>query len=186
LDALMTRVLSRNPEDRFRSAQEMLKAWRTLGAPTLAPRPTLRTEPERTLSPTTTQRATTFRAGASGLVVAVAAGLVALVATGVLVVRARASSAKAEVAVSSAPEPVPAPPGSLPAPLPLPASAVPSDPATVASAPPSAAVLEELDAPAPTKGQKSHGKRWTPPPRPSATAKAAGTSPYQISPKPRY
>ncbi len=38
LDALVSRALARRPADRFASAQELLKAWRALGAATVLPR----------------------------------------------------------------------------------------------------------------------------------------------------
>lgn len=187
LDALMERALARKPEQRFRTAQEMLKAWRTLGEPTLAPRQTLRTEAEPTLSPTTTQRPTSFRGGTSGVMVAIAAGVVALAAAAVLVLRSHAAPA-APVA-----EDLPAA-----ASIPGDAPAAPSAAALAqgATAPASAVVveppLEDLDEGPPVKGGGKKPRRWRKPhgaaaPTAATSApKASGTSPYQISPTPRY
>ena len=183
LDALMDRVLARKPDQRFRTAQEMLKAWRTLGEPTLAPRQTQRTEAERTLSPTITQRPTSFRGGTSGVVVAIAAGVMALAAAGVLVVRSHAGPV-----ASPAPELPEAPTASD---VPVAASVPPSAPVSADVAPPP---LDDLDDAPPAKGGGRRPYRWRKPrtgaagtaSAPTAAPKSAGTSPYQISPKPRY
>ncbi len=184
LGALLDRVLARKPDLRFRTAQEMLKAWRTLGEPTLAPRQTLRTEAEPTLSPTTTQRPTSFRAGTSGVAVAIAAGVVALVAAGVLVVRSHNATAitPAEDLPAAASTLGEGPPPEAP----------PSSPPTSAAIaePP----LEDLDDGPLVKGGGKKPRKWKKPragsaataTATSAAPKPTGTSPYQISPKPRY
>ena len=38
LEAVIMKCLARKPQDRYSSAQEVLRAWRTLGAPTVQPR----------------------------------------------------------------------------------------------------------------------------------------------------
>ena len=88
LDALIARALARTPADRTSSVQEVLKAWRALGAATEAPRPSasagalvgpFHTETAMTSGPATRAAARTSRIGIAVAVLALCASSILLV-----------------------------------------------------------------------------------------------------------
>ena len=111
LDALLAKGLARKPADRFASAEEMMRAWRALGAPTTVPRAVpfnlAKTLPE----PATATGMTTMGQGGARVIayssrasrVALAVAAFALVAASVVLTFAMRVSPTRAAAASEAP-----------------------------------------------------------------------------------
>jgi serine/threonine-protein kinase len=105
LDLLLARCLARTPADRPASAAELLRDWRTLGAPTIAPTPqppgTRRSDPPTetgvTAAPTLATSVQARRGGRVGLAVAASALVASCIVLG-LALRLRAHAPPAAVA----------------------------------------------------------------------------------------
>jgi len=151
LDLLLARCLARTPADRPASAAELLREWRALGAPTIAPTPqppgTRRSDPPTetgmTAAPTLPTSVQARRGGRVGLAVAAGALVASCIVLG-LALRLRAHTPPAAVAGAivatgeapmqvDPPATVDPPPGESAPPLEIPpvvlSAAAPPDPA---------------------------------------------------------
>ncbi|MBL8607442.1 MAG: serine/threonine protein kinase, partial [Myxococcales bacterium] len=110
LEALLAKALARKPQDRFQSAQEMLRAWRALGPAVVAPRAHPSTGPTFPSGTQTAMTAGTLTREAGGgstrlwlMLAAVAALLGASGLIAAVVARNRAAREEAAAAAVAAP-----------------------------------------------------------------------------------
>jgi serine/threonine-protein kinase len=176
LDALVAKVLARKAKDRHATAQELLRAWKSLGPATVLPRAPPASGAIVAPLPTETVTAGTFtRAGAPssnrlGLAVAAAA----LVASAILIAFLATTRPGAKARAAAAPEPTQAASDAVEPDL---RTVAPPEVATAAVAAAPTAVLVEVDAGAPRAAPR-------PPPRPAPGPRP--TSTQHITEKPRY
>jgi hypothetical protein len=202
LDALVGRALARNPNERFSSAHELLRAWRALGPPTVMPRVLAIHSGGANMMQTQTVMTAGLAAsqenGRSSKLGLLLAGTALLGATAllvfVLVGRPHASRAAElapppPVAAAAAPAAVASPPAdpsslaALPQPGAAPAVASAPDPAADPPSPaddPQAAAQSSPATPVTRPTRATRPPRQAPPPQKKVT-----TGPH-IQDKPRY
>jgi eukaryotic-like serine/threonine-protein kinase len=202
LDALVGRALARNPNERFSSAQELLRAWRALGPATVMPRVLAIHSGGANIMQTQTVMTAGLAASNDGArsskLGLLLAGTALLGATAllvfVLVGRPHASRAAelpppTPVAAAAVPAPAPSPsatdpaPSAPQAPAPAPAAASAGDPA---ADPPSPADDPQASTPPSPPTPATRPTRATRPPRQAPPPQKKVTTGPHIQDKPRY